>query len=128
MSTLKAGRKASGLCVRCGTTLEKVRGNITCPGCVEKSLAYQRQWRQQVLNHYGRQCACCGEANELFLTIDHVNNDGSAHRKEIGQSAIYRWLVRNGFPPGFQTLCYNCNLGKRVNGGVCPHRTGEQVV
>ncbi len=25
-------------------------------------------------------------------------------------------------PEGFQVLCWNCNLGKYYNGGVCPHR------
>jgi hypothetical protein len=30
--------------------------------------------------------------------------------------------VRNGFPPGYQVLCMNCNHGKRMNNGVCPHK------
>jgi hypothetical protein len=27
----------------------------------------------------------------------------------------------NGFPAGFQVLCFNCNQGRRLNHGVCPH-------
>ncbi len=26
---------------------------------------------------------------------------------------MYRWLIRNGFPEGFQTLCMPCNSSKR---------------
>lgn len=84
--------------------------------------------RTEVFGHYGGQCACCGEADPMFLTIDHINNDGAAHRREIGQSLsgginFYRWLRRNNYPEGFQPLCYNCNCGKARNGGICPHRT-----
>jgi len=71
---------------------------------------------------YGPNCKCCGESESKFLTIDHMNNDGAEHRKEIRGDKIYGWLVRNGFPDGFQVLCWNCNLGKQMNHGVCPHQ------
>jgi hypothetical protein len=29
------------------------------------------------------------------------------------------WIVRHGFPPAFQTLCWSCNQGKHYGG--CPH-------
>jgi len=35
--------------------------------------------RDQVLDHYGRVCVCCGATRGL--TIDHVNGDGKAHRE-----------------------------------------------
>jgi hypothetical protein len=56
--------------------------------------------------------------------MDHVENDGAAHRRQIGDGsdALILWLKKNGFPAGFQVLCANCNHGKRVNGGVCPHK------
>jgi hypothetical protein len=66
--------------------------------------------RAAVLDHYGRTCACCGTADRP--TIDHVNGDGREHREEIGRK-IYRWLVENDFPSGFQTLCRPCNISKR---------------
>jgi hypothetical protein len=78
-------------------------------------------WWQLILDHYGHVCACCGEATEGFLTIDHIENDGSVHRAVIRQS-LYPWLLKHNFPDGFQTLCYNCNCGKARNGGVCPHK------
>lgn len=78
--------------------------------------------KAEVYAHYGTACACCGESNVGFLTIDHINGCGKETRKEHGLGgSFYRWLRRNGFPEGFQTLCYNCNLGRANNGGVCPH-------
>jgi hypothetical protein len=71
--------------------------------------------RKQVFAHYGEQCACCGTTKRL--TIDHVNGDGAEHRRELfgdpkQNHGFYRWLVRNGFPAGFQTLCFPCNRSK----------------
>jgi hypothetical protein len=76
--------------------------------------------RQAVLDHYGRVCACCGEKNEMFLVIDHVNGGGNQHRKEVGN--VNAWLIKNNFPAGFQVLCMNCNLGRELNNGTCPHK------
>lgn len=70
----------------------------------------------------GYVCVCCGETQPAFLSIDHVNNDGNTHRKKLGRgNLIYRWLKVNGYPKTFQVLCMNCNFGKRMNGGICPH-------
>lgn len=91
----------------------------------------EKQRKDIVFTYYGGYiCACCGEDEQLFLTIDHVNNDGADHRREMGtphQSGqrLYRWLVKNGFPDGFQVLCMNCNYGKHQNGGVCPHEKAK---
>lgn len=76
----------------------------------------------------GARCACCGETEMAFLTLDHVNGGGNRHRKEIGGSGsgsgekIYRWLRDQNYPPGFQVLCWNCNCGRSMNGGICPHK------
>src|SRR5580698_1920034 len=70
--------------------------------------------KAKVLARYGRECACCAEDEPLFLTVDHVENDGCLQRRSPGRSShnnIYNWLVRNGFPSGFQILCINCNQG-----------------
>lgn len=77
----------------------------------------------------GYVCACCGESERKFLTLDHINNDGAAFRMKIaGKRAAsgyttYVWLARNSFPSGYQVLCMNCNYGKQMNKGVCPHKT-----
>ena len=82
-----------------------------------------RMFKATVIGHYGGKCACCGEDRIGFLTIDHVNNDGAKHRKEIGKAGLYMWLIRYNFPTTYelQCLCFNCNYGKNHNGGVCPH-------
>ncbi len=78
--------------------------------------------RDEVFAAYGGSvCACCGETDIRFLTLDHINNDGGVQRKVLGRSDTYRWAKENGFPSGLQVLCYNCNMGKAKNGGVCPH-------
>jgi hypothetical protein len=69
-------------------------------------------YRELVLDHYGRSCRCCSVTEQL--TIDHVNGDGAEHRKTVNGAQLYRWLVENDFPEGFQTLCFNCNASKRA--------------
>lgn len=70
----------------------------------------------------GYQCACCGETEKRFLAIDHIMNNGGQHRRTMRKGSIYRWLRDNNYPDGFQILCMNCNWGKHVNNGVCPHQ------
>ena len=87
------------------------------------------RFKAAVLAAYGGKCACCGETNPVFLCIDHINNDGAAHRREIGQGkakvgsggVIHEWLCKHNFPDGFQILCANCNQAKQTL-GICPHQ------
>jgi hypothetical protein len=105
-----------------------LEGDRTAPDIeyVEQQREYMRQKfrdvADEVIAHYGGKCACCGETERLFLSIDHINNDGAKHRREVPASSLYRWLKKNGYPEGFQVLCMNCNCGKARNGGVCPHQ------
>ena len=81
--------------------------------------------RTAALMYYGNgklACVCCGESRLKFLTIDHINNDGNIHRKKNGTSLIAYWLKIHKYPEGFQTLCFNCNSGRALNGGICPHQ------
>ena len=55
-----------------------------------------------------------------FLQIDHIDGGGTKHRREIGVGMLYKWLRRNNYPAGFQTLCANCNFAKGRY-GKCPH-------
>jgi hypothetical protein len=91
-----------------------------------------RQKKVKVFEAYGGAvCACCGEQHFSMLTIDHMNNDGAAHRLVIGKgkknvgSRLYQWLITNKFPSGFQVLCFNCNSSKHINGGTCEHKLEE---
>ena len=76
----------------------------------------------ETIEFYGGKCACCGEGHIQFLTIDHINGDGAERREREGLGgALYQWLKKNGYPSGFQVLCYNCNCAKR-DGDHCPHQ------
>ena len=83
---------------------------------------------EKVLDHYGRECECCGETEPKFLTVDHIEPIGSYKKRiEAGHNRMYSWLVRNGFPSGYRLLCSNCNHGRARNGGICPHQSGSQA-
>ena len=83
-----------------------------------------------VYNHYSNsdiKCACCNERGYKFLCLDHINNDGAEDRKmnpshQTGKG-LYTRLISEGFPEGFQLLCYNCNMSKAIY-GKCPHKEG----
>lgn len=70
------------------------------------------------ISHGKMICACCGENEFEFLTVDHINNDGNITRHKLN---LYGWLIRNNFPEGFQILCYNCNCARGAV-GFCPHQ------
>ena len=83
---------------------------------------YKQWWKEKSINMvikaYGGKCSCCGNSDPRFLTLDHKNNDGNKHRKNVTDT--YRWAIANNFPDTLQLLCYNCNMGKSIY-GVCPH-------
>ena len=82
----------------------------------ERNRTTDQNRRARVFEHYGKVCACCGSSEQL--RIDRVDSAGRVHH-------FYAWLVSNGFPSGFQTLCYQCLVSKRINGKcVRPHSEG----
>ena len=76
--------------------------------------------KRKAINEYGGKCACCNEMNIKFLTLDHINNDGFKETKSH-RADIYRLAIKNNLKNKLQIMCYNCNLGKARNNGVCPH-------
>lgn len=92
---------------------------------LEESKRRHREWnwnsKIKALNAYGGICACCGEKEPKFLAIDHINNDGNKHRREVKNKTIYVWLRDNNYPKGFQVLCHNCNMAKAF-WKICPHK------
>jgi hypothetical protein len=71
----------------------------------------------------GYRCAWCGIDEPLAPTLNHINNAGRDHRKQIGslgEHKLYKWLRDKGYPPGFQVLCMMCNQAKYRNGGKLP--------
>ena len=95
------------------------------------------------LKMYGYVCACCGEANPKFLTVDHVRNDGKECREYVSFHTVRRDgresspipsiknkttvaflkdAISKYQPEVYQVLCYNCNFGKAHNDSICPHK------
>jgi hypothetical protein len=94
---------------------------------------YRKRIRLEVLNHYSNgtmKCACeecyyhAHDCPIEFLTIDHINNDGykEGHKREH----VCEELRSRNYPEGYQVLCMNCNFGKRMNDGICPHKRISQ--
>jgi len=94
-----------------------------------KTLANESYWRarRELISAYGGRCACCGESEHKFLSVDHVDGGGRDHRKVIGDGgkALCNYLRKMGYPQeGFQLLCFNCNCAKGFF-GECPHQTAR---
>lgn len=135
---IRAERKKKGLCAECGKN-KPIAGKVSCESCSnmrkeehQKNKAHRnyvsqelrKRLRNEVLAAYGGKCNCCGEAEPLFLEIDHVQGGGSKQRRVIhGGVAFYYWLKEQNYPQDdYQILCRNCNFGKYRNNGVCPHQ------
>jgi len=108
----------------------------------EYNAAYYQAWynkakvelKRAAIDAYGGKCACCGESNLAFLTIEHRNNDGAEYRRSLGNRSrggihTYRDLKKHGYPQdeGLEVACWNCNAGRQVNGGVCPHQIKQWI-
>lgn len=76
---------------------------------------------------YGGRCACCGESNPAFLTIDHRNNDGKIDG--VYGPHLYKKLKKEGWPDRVRLMCWNCNSGRGLatSKGICPHRSNDHV-
>jgi len=90
------------------------------------SLALKK--KTNIISHYTKgcmACVCCGVTGLKFLTIDHINNDGKLDR--MPGSKFYNWIIENNYPSNLQVLCWNCNMGKNLNNGKCPHKTPKTI-
>ncbi len=114
---LGQNRNNKGLC-RCGGVIDDLQFK-SCSKCRswsknisesnrksknEYTYDYVRKIVSATFNHYGGYvCACCGITEPIFLTLDHINNDGFKYRKTAGKSLAW-WLNRNNYPIGIVML------------------------
>jgi len=114
------------VCVNCNS--KELVTKRHCQACRDKhnetTLKRYSIIKDEVFNAYGGYiCVCCKDTEKAWLTIDHINNDGALHRRNMSSgSNTYRWLRDNNFPEGFQVLCMNCQWGKKNCNGICPHQ------
>ena len=123
-------RIAAGLCTEGGCSNRTRPGRRTCHDCVAKQTVRAKRYRHRIKDiinqHYGNICNCCGESNPLFLTLDHVNNDGNKQRAMFTSEMnlyidVAVKIKRGDAPTDLRILCYNCNCGRQRNNGICPH-------
>lgn len=100
----------------------EIRVSVLEKGRVAHRLLRKRDKVLAFKAYGGVACACCGETEFAFLTIDHINGGGHQHRLRIGGSGsrLYTWLRLQGYPSGYRVLCMNCNWATRL-GAPCPH-------
>lgn len=120
------GQKICKWCQRTNDETRFYKGAGFCAECQKEYMTnYRLYTRLKTIIAYGGkkpQCACpgCTQDKLLFLTIDHINNGGTAHKKQLnlkGNSFI-RWLSKNNYPAGYRILCHNCNMARGT--GKCP--------
>lgn len=116
---VRSSRLQRGRC-QCNRPIEF---GTRCASCREghrkNSEDRRKRDKHAALKTYGGRCMYCGEDREIFLTIDHKNNDGAHHRRQLNKNrghVIYGWLRQNDYPQGFQTACFNCNCAKSIVG------------
>lgn len=125
-------------CSACFTKLTKenwgrdkaAKRHCICIECNKKiKNSENKKSKEDAIAAYGGSCTCCGISNIVFLTIDHISNNGSRERKLLNVktgSSTYRYLKRQGYPKNnYQILCFNCNFAKHLL-GVCPHQNHVQ--
>ena len=85
---------------------------------------YRLKLKMEVMRLYSDpvQCVSCGFSRIDGLVLDHIHNNGAAHRKEahiscrgiMGGTRIYEHIRKNGKIDGLQVLCANCNMIKQL--------------
>ena len=122
--TSKKKAKSEGLCKWCRGPKSPDRS--MCEECLAKHAKNRREKHQQerdkTIFGYGGKCVCCGLTAATYLQLDHINNNGADHRRILTKGKrggdLYRWAVKNKFPPILQLLCGNCHQAK-TRGGKC---------
>lgn len=96
----------------------------------ERSLGRKRQ----VLTYYSpNKVLCCSWLGCFvddidMLSLDHLDNNGARDIRGSGK-ALYNSLIRENFPSGFQTLCYNHQWKKEITRlKTEPRQSGNGIV
>jgi predicted Zn-ribbon and HTH transcriptional regulator len=86
---------------------------------------YRLRLKIRILSLYASpvRCQTCGFDQIDGLVLDHVEDNGAAHRKEVGLASrgnekygvrIYEHINKVGKIDGMQVLCANCNMMKEI--------------
>lgn len=80
---------------------------------------YQQRKNETMGGGDPSRCICCREGKIEALSIEHINNGGARHRKEVEEGSTYSWLKKNGYQEGFPVLCFKCKCEKGID-RECP--------
>ena len=123
-------------------TLKRARGNLFEPPVNIPKEAIEKYQTKSKETHLRNKAVCiawysngtmrcsnpkCKDSNIKRLQLDHVNDDGEEHRKQLRKkfswvydktgagNAFYEHLIRSHFPKDIhlQVLCEKCNLSKK---------------
>ncbi len=86
------------------------------------ALNWVSPWKRRkriFIEMYGGRCECCGETEEMFLNLDHINGQNKQN-KECTSDAMC-WAISKYQPEKYRILCSNCNQATRF-GRICPHQ------
>lgn len=121
-ASLRSGNTRSCGCLQTESKNTSRRFFTPVPA-IENDSSNKRMYRKvkkTFIEMYGNKCVCCGELEEVFLTIDHISGQVGKAKKETSYHA-YRRAIEKHNPEEFRILCMNCNMA--VKGGrTCPHQ------
>lgn len=92
----------------------------------EAKSEYRFKLKLAAISHYSNGTMCCnfcGYSEDIdALFLDHINDNGAEHRRELGISGsnrrsgttMYERLKALGWIDGLQVLCANCNTIKEL--------------
>lgn len=93
----------------------------------EERRSARRRWakrlREEVIQHYGSRCVCCGTRRIEFLLMRPAQGNELAHAMKKIKTTLPWWLKKHGYPKGYRVLCYNCDMSIKLY-GYCPHKSG----
>lgn len=140
-------RTRRGLCVRCRNGTPALPRSSFCQKHKEEAAAEHRlkdfkkreALKIEVLEAYGGcRCVCCGDEHIEWLSLEHPNNDGAAHRRRLLHTLhvsnrcghkFYFKLKQLGFPRDVEmvVLCLPCQQARTRGTKICPHEKERQA-
>lgn len=79
----------------------------------QQSREHKRKTREKLFMVYGDKCAVCGFSDKRALTLDHINQNGNAERRKLGERGVYRRALERHRPEHYRILCMNCQFIER---------------
>ena len=110
------------ICKKCRGIQSKIWVNNNVQRYALMTKKHRNKLKNEVLSKYSSndkpECRKCGYSDIRALSLDHINGQGFKDR-EIGlfSHGLYRKLKKEHFPEGYQTLCMNCQMIKKIENG-----------